>query len=516
MSYTKTTWVDRIDNGNKYSITDNGDGTSKIEYAGTVTREGTPVNASNLNHMEKGIADAHSAVAQLDTDKVDKVIGKELSTNDFDDSYKSMLDNVDTTVTEDSDNLVTSGAVFAALQGAGDSPYIYLTKAEYEQITPVANQLYWVTNTNGKHGVYLNSSLVEGTNVFPTVFGVTWAGGESSAMTRTDDAASFSAPVPALNGTGGSSPFDNVMPWKGMEEVTIGGNVLIKIPKFWYKVTKNGSAMTFQIANAATEGFHVSPAHADRGDGAGERDYVYIGKYKCSSSNWKSVSGASPKVNITRSAARTGITGLGTGFYMQDFAMFWTTRLLYLVEFADWNSQSKIGYGCGNSSSVQNTGTADSMTYHTGTMQSSRDTYGAGIKYRGIEDPWGNVLEWCDGIRFSSATVYAYNKPSEYSDTTGGTNVGSRPTTSGVPTAFNMPSTSGYEWAMYPSAQVSDGTYSKYVTDLCNYSSSGVVLYVGGNYSQVQNCGMFYLSGNYGADGSNGGVGVRLQYLPAA
>jgi hypothetical protein len=201
---------------------------------------------------------------------------------------------------------------------------------------------------------------------------------------------------------------------------------------------------------------------------------------------------------------------------MQDFAMFWTTRLLYLVEFADWNSQSKIGYGCGNNSSVQNTGTADGMTYHTGTMQSSRTTYGAGIKYRGIEDLWGNVLEWCDGIRFSSSTVYAYNKPSEYSDTTGGTNVGSRPTTSGVPTAFNMPSATGYEWAMYPSAQVSDSTYSKYVADGCYYGSSGVVLCVGGGFSQDQDCGMFCLNGSVGADYSYGSVGVRLQYLPAA
>jgi hypothetical protein len=149
-------------------------------------------------------------------------------------------------------------------------------------------------------------------------------------------------------------------------------------------------------------------------------------------------------------------------------------------------------------------------------MQSSRTTYGAGIKYRGIEDPWSNVLEWCDGIRFSSSTVYAYNKPSEYSDTTGGTNVGSRPTTSGVPTAFNMPSATGYEWAMYPSAQVSDSTYSKYVTDYCDYYGSGVVLCVGGVYGQSQDFGMFYLNGGNGADDSGGGIGVRLQYLPAA
>jgi hypothetical protein len=49
--------------------------------------------------------------------KVDKEQDKGLSTNDFDDTYKSMLDNVDTTVTEGSNRLITSDAVFAAIAG---------------------------------------------------------------------------------------------------------------------------------------------------------------------------------------------------------------------------------------------------------------------------------------------------------------------------------------------------------------------------------------------------------------
>ena len=68
--------------------------------------------------------------------------------------------------------------------------------------------------------------------------------------------------------------------------------------------------MKLQIADKATPGFHVSPAHADRGDGKGERDIVYIGRYHCGA-DWKSKTRVMPKASITSSAARTGIHSLG-------------------------------------------------------------------------------------------------------------------------------------------------------------------------------------------------------------
>ena len=49
------------------------------------------------------------------------------------------------------------------------------------------------------------------------------------------------------------------------------GGVMVKIPKFWFKWTKSGSTLKLQIADKAADGFSVSPAHMDRGDGKGER-----------------------------------------------------------------------------------------------------------------------------------------------------------------------------------------------------------------------------------------------------
>jgi len=359
-----------------------------------------------------------------------------------------------------------------------------------------------------------------------SVYGVQWDGTSTTSWTRTDDAASFSDPQPYYSGMSGtpSSPFDDKMPWSGMEIVDdADAGKLVKIPKFWYKWTRSGSSMKLQISDAAQTGFLVSPAHADRGDGAGERDYVYVGRYHCGSSNYKSVSGTTPKVSTTRSDFRTGIHNLGSKIWQYDFAMWWTINMLYLVEFADWNSQAKIGGGCSettaSSSAVYNMGYTDSMPYHTGTTSSSigATVYG-GTQYRHIEGLWDNCYDWCDGVYFagtSNLDVYAIKNPANFSDTTGGTKVGTRPSATGWATAWNDPSAvSGYEYALYPSTADSTLDGSTYICDRCYYGASGVVLYVGGNYGQNQNYGAFFLYGNGQASYQFAYIGSRLQKLP--
>jgi hypothetical protein len=340
-----------------------------------------------------------------------------------------------------------------------------------------------------------------------------WDGTSATAFSRTDDAAGFTNPVPYISGaTNYSSPFDNIQPWAGMVRTTDAtAGELVAIPKYWFKWTKSGNSMKLQIADKATEGFSVSPAHADRGDGAGERDTVYVGRYHCNSS-YKSVTGASPQANITRASARSSIHAVGSTIWQYDFAMYWTIMMLYLVEFADWNSQAKIGYGCGNNSAAQNVGASDSMPYHTGTMQASRTTYGVGCQYRYIEGLWDNVYDWCDGIYFSGANIYCIKNPSSFSDTANGTNIGTRPTSSGYISAWSVPSASGFEYALYPSAVA--GGETTYICDYGGYSSSGVVLDCGGDFGQDQGRGLFCLHGDYTASYAGAFIGCRLQKLP--
>lgn len=358
------------------------------------------------------------------------------------------------------------------------------------------------------------------------VYGVTWTVGANSALTRTDAAAAFEAPVPSVGGSAGSSPFDSLMPWSGMqivEDDTAG--TLVSIPKFWYRVAHTGTEITLQIADAAMSGFAVSPAHADRGDGKGERDVVYIGRYKCAGSQGQSISGEAPIVNITRPAFRSAFAELaGDGYSMQDYAMFWTTRMLMLVEYANWDLQSAIGYNCGNGSSAENTGASDAMPYHTGTIQASLDTYGVGVQYRYIEDPWGNVAEWVDGWRAeatedeSAMNIYVITNPAEFSDDTGGVLVGSIPmdvaTAGGMISNWAVPTVEGYSWAMFPSAIELDNLttgFGEYCADVCGFYCPA--LYVGGGYDPYPGCGAFCMAAGP-AESSVDSIGARLQKIP--
>ena len=343
------------------------------------------------------------------------------------------------------------------------------------------------------------------------IYGVVWDGTSTTVWSRTDEAASFVNPTPYRAGaTSYGSPFDNLYPWSGMVRVTdaVAGE-LVAVPKFWYKWTKSGNSLKLQIADKETDGFHVSPAHADRGDGKGERDIVYIGRYHCNTNNYKSQSGVKPKANITRSTARTSIHNLGSNIWQSDIQMRMTIWMLYLVEFADWNSQKTIGKGCGNNSATENMGYTDSMPYHTGTTLASRDSYGIGTQYRYIEGLWDNVYDWGDGCYYNSNGLNIINTPSSFSDNSGGTAVGVP--SSGWPSAFTVATVAGLEWVIYPTA--SGGSETTYSADYWNFVASYPCLYFGGNYGQSGYRGLFSVN-CAGASDSNAGIGCRLQKLP--
>ena len=350
-----------------------------------------------------------------------------------------------------------------------------------------------------------------------TIYGVEWDGSSTTLLSRTDAAANFTNPVPYVAGAQSySSPFDNLMPWSGIERVAnASAGELVKIPKFWYKTTFSGSSFKLQIADAETDGFSVAPAFMDRGDGKGERDYAYVGRYHCSSSNYKSATGVTPKGNETRATFRSGIHGLGNDIWQWDYAMLITIQMLYLVEFANWNVQATIGAGCSQttstSSAVFNCGGTDSMPYHTGTVSANHTDYGD-CQYRYMENLWGNVFDFCDGIYFNDTDIYVIKNPANFSDTTGGTKVGTRPNSGGYISALAKSAVTGFDWFYYPSAVA--GSDSTYIPDYCYYSASGVVLYVGGVYSQNPNCGLFALNGSDAATYKNASRGSRLQYLP--
>ena len=340
------------------------------------------------------------------------------------------------------------------------------------------------------------------------IYGVEWdwtSSGQTKGA-RTDAAASFGDPSPAVNNGSGSSPFDNLMPWSGMVKETRSGGVEVKEPKYWFKWTKTGKKLKLQIADGYVEGFSVDPVNRDRGDGLGELDYSYIGRYHCAS-GYKSTTGAAQQVNITRSQARTGIHNLGANFWQMDFAQFWYVNMLFLVEFADWNGE-RIGRGCSTSGSKMNNGQTDAMGYHTGTTAASRDSYGF-TQYRNIEGWWDNVYDWMDGCYYNNNGLNVISNPNNFSDSANGTLVGIP--SSGYPSDFTIPTASGLEWALFPSA--ANGSQTTYVPDSWYFNGSYPCLYLGGYYIQSQNHGPFYVN-YYRTSSSNYNIGCRLQERP--
>lgn len=345
---------------------------------------------------------------------------------------------------------------------------------------------------------------------FVTIYGVEWdwTSGGSTKGTRTDGAAGFSDPNPAVNNGSGSSPFDNLYPWSGMVKESRTGGVMVKEPKYWYKWTKTGKKLKLQIADGPVEGFHVDPVNMDRGDGLGELDFSYIGRYHCASGTYKSETNKAQQTNITRSQARSNIHNLGSNIWQMDFAQMWYVGMLFLVEFADWNGQTRIGYGCSPSSSKQNNGRTDSMQYHTGTTAANRTTYGF-TQYRNIEGWWDNVFDWMDGCYYNNNGLNVIKNPAQFSDSANGTLVG-KPV-GGYPSDFAIPTQSGLEWALYPTA--SSGSQTTYVPDSWDFNGSSPCLVHGGDYDQVLDYGPFCVSCN-STSNRYSNFGCRLQERP--
>ena len=305
----------------------------------------------------------------------------------------------------------------------------------------------------------------------------------SANSTRTDDAANFTDPVPAIDNGLGSSPFDDLYPWSEMivEERAVG--TMVKIPKFWYKITYTsggtgvGYIYSVRIADGPKPGFYVSPAHMDRDDGAGERDFVYVARYQCAGDSYTSVTNETIRFN-NLSTSRNNVRQHGLDFSICDFTMYQTIQLLYLVEYAFWDSQTEIGYGPSNIESM--TGWTDTMEYHTGTTATSKTTNGH-IQYRNIEDLWGGGSGcWVDGFICDHNQAIPHSmciRPSKFGISTYYTKLYMSYTTSGgyISSYGTIPYFFGYPM-LYPNAVLSTSTtdikhiYSIYSNDNSNYT----------------------------------------------
>lgn len=361
------------------------------------------------------------------------------------------------------------------------------------------------------------------------IYGVEWNyANQSTALTRIAASAGFPDPVPAVGGGAGSSPFDALYPWSEIDEFNVINNAIshrrgssgfsrtsydtvVRIPKFWYKIEQDtaNSKMRFYIADNEAPGFAVHPAF-DRGDGV-IRDYIYIGKYN-TGSGYVSKSGLAPLVNIKRADARAGSANKGGPWWQYDYAAWCAVWLLYLVEFADWDSQAKIGKGYTDSSNSAaiNTGGTDSMTYHTGRAAGTDGK--TAVQYRWMENLWGNVRDWVDGINFNERQAYICLNPANFADdtSTNYTSAGVTICEGGWIKGLTLSPT--FPFAFLPT--LNGGSETTYIPDYVYSYTGWRVLYVGGLWSSAGYAGLFYFYANYDSSNAYSNIGARLLFLP--
>ena len=357
--------------------------------------------------------------------------------------------------------------------------------------------------------------------------GVEWEVAQSTKMTRLGT---------TVNKTAGSD-FDSIYPWSEMKlcnvnddgEITayIGdsgfkrdgtnGQVMVKIPKFYYRHVYGEAAKKHQfwISEHPISGFKLHPAFIRAGV---EKPYVLLGAYKAGEivddgkTKLTSVSGAIPAVDRNINTFRTQAQNRGTGWEIVDALTRNAVALLYLVEYADTNSQSAIGAGVTDSTNTAAiaSGGCDYLVGASGNAVGK--TGKVSVSYRGLEDLWGNVWEFVDGINIK-ADYRLYVADHGFAS-----DVFDEPYTDA---GFNLPGTNswvnnfacsaGADWLLMPSAV---GASSGYIPDYYYQATGNRVAVVGGHWTSGLRAGLFCWSVSYTSSNAALTVGARLLLIP--
>lgn len=358
---------------------------------------------------------------------------------------------------------------------------------------------------------------------YANVFGVCWdTSNSSTALTRLTPSTDpyglvtrsvTTEPKPAVGTGSGSSPFDSYAPWSGMKECNLNSAgvvtawkgdsgfsrsnnfTMVFIPEFYVAAKRNGTKQYFYVSDKPKTGMTKHP-------GSGK----YVGRYTA----LRSKAGVMPTVNISRATARSNAKKNGDKWHLYDFATYCAIIFLYVVEFADWDCQKKIGKGSVDvTSSPFANGVTDVMTYHTGAKNKVSSLDSVGVQYRWIENLWGNVRQWVDGFNANGITAYYCTDPSKYADdtATGYTNIGTLPSDGYIndlivtDNGLLIPKTTG-------------GSETTYIPDFMWSSYDWRVLDVGGDWSNSMAAGLLYFRAHDASSLSSSYISARLMCEP--
>ena len=362
-----------------------------------------------------------------------------------------------------------------------------------------------------KDGIQNSDTVSQVCNV-ARVWGVMWdTSSTSTKLTRLTDAndpnnlvteivTSEPNSVDGASDATGSSPFDTDTPWAEMRKRNISGttlgawedesgfslstaDVVVYLPKVWFLIKKVGAIWYYYVADNQMAGMLKHP-------GGGK----YYGRYFTKSGYVSSTGGSALTATLT--SHRTNAMAKGTGWHAGSSPERALVDLLYIVEYADWNSQVVIGHG--DTSYSSSCGGTDALQYHTGHGTDNS------TQYRNIENLWG-YYEWLDGILFQNGQCYICTDYTKFASSitgdyvTFGTQQTSPPQNSFI-TDFMYDE--DYSWLMFI-ANKGGGSDTTYVPDYAYISTSSTVYapYVGNYGSSSSYSGLFFINVDNTPDG---------------
>lgn len=286
---------------------------------------------------------------------------------------------------------------------------------------------------------------------------------------------------------------------------TVGNDVMVKFPKRGLKISTSGNTVSISMTDnpdAESEGFKYY-AHSY---GANNNcDDIYVGAYKAyvSSSKLYSSSGKTPTGNQTIGTFRTQANARGTGYEQMTFYVRTFLIAAYLLKYKHLNSQVAVGRGYVDGNSAPTT---------TGQTNTKGMDWGEGTgKYQckclGIEDLWGNIHEWIDGI-FSNSTRNILTKTTNNSmnDTGSGYTDQGQGATADIGNYMNEVQGTTEKGFVAKSVSGSATTY------FCDYGDlyASRLACGGGYYGDGDYAGVFRCSVSSSASYASAGIGGRL------
>jgi hypothetical protein len=228
-----------------------------------------------------------------------------------------------------------------------------------------------------------------------------------------------------------------------------------------------------------------------------------------------SVAGKRPITYGTRAEFRIAAANRGTGWTQELYDIRSAVQLLYLVEYASFYSQSVIGAGISNVGDwpayndynpiapTGNSNPAGNATANTGGAATAAAEVTKHMTYRGIENWYGHIWSWLDGINTNNNRSYVCNVAASLADdtTTGYTDIG-----------VNNHNSNGYQATLlniargFLPASVAGGSSSTKVTDYYWQAAGWLVAASGGYANSGEYVGAFCLN-------LSSGAGIRYRFI---